>query len=101
VNSLTLAKQVARGDASSSSAYIQGFRQFNEFGASVVRGAEEYRYLNSDPRRGTCLSTFLLKPHGYLFKINVHCHSTRELVQTKQVGCHLFGARLDITLLFS
>lgn len=81
MNSLTQAKQVGGGDTSPSSADIQGFRQFNKLGASGVRSAEEYWYLNSEARRGAYLSAFCPAPFVHLLKTNIHCHSTCELVQ--------------------
>ncbi len=56
------AKHMRRGDTRPFCAYVEGFRKFDELGTGGVQSAKKNGHLNSDARRGTCLSIFRPAP---------------------------------------
>jgi hypothetical protein len=80
-------KHVSTRNACPASAYVERFRQFNEFRTCCVRTSQEDGDLESNTRMRPRLQGVHALFPSQLFQREVHEDSTLELVQSKQVEC--------------
>ena len=94
-------KHVRGRNACSASAYIERFRQLNEFRTGRVRASQEDGHLKSNTRMRPRLRGVHALSAIQLLQREVHEDSTLELVQSKQVECQCGGINQKLSLLFS
>jgi hypothetical protein len=89
-------KHVSGRNTRSPSAYIERFRQLNEFRTCCVRTSQEDGHLESNTRVRPRLRGVHALSAVQLFQREVHEDSTLELVQTKQVECQCGEINLEV-----